>query len=651
MQPGELFVFAGAGVSVSQPAALPAFAGIRDAILSQLGMGDYFPAGDSTQLTERQQAAVGLAPEPFLLALQRSNVQLIPWLRQVLSNGSPNAAHAALAQLAAAGARVWTVNFDTLVEDAAAHPLRTAAWPRHPSADTQLHKPHGTLTGDLIVTSEQVLAGIDAEWERKLRADVAGRTVVFIGYSARDLDFQPIWDNVLREAAQVYWFDVPAPDDQQRKSALLRETAAAGKLHFLPASLPGNLWTNPSREFVTWCQRHGLVTVDDDLLAQLDEPRPSVGYPDLGGPLLLARATAQQVLGDVRAARRTYRQLLVADGHRRSAAAGLVSTTLNHGGRLVGAGLSVWWLVPPVGGARRFRALARRKRATILANQGRHRAVLRVTNRLSSADVSTLRTLRAGSLRMTGSLDEAAEIAETALQLALREQHPVRVAHAAFQRALSLVWAYRLPEATTQLEDRLRPYASIAANRWMAWADFVEAGLAIHQRDITTALRAIESGTARFRAEALVDGLIDMHTLRLTALRLAGDDPEFRRQRDVLERLLHVGADGVWYTRGHRFTREAVALEDAEFARLHTIDNAAAEMHYRYVADSAYPMHAALGHLGLATLQLQRGESPAHAHQAAALGHQVNARLIITTAAQLAATQPGHLAPVELFFP
>ncbi|MFL6112242.1 MAG: SIR2 family protein [Catenulispora sp.] len=250
-----------------------------------------------------------------------------------------------------------------------------------------MHKPHGTLPGKLIVTSEQVLAGLAPDWERQLRADIAGRTVVFVGYSARDLDFQPIWDDVLRDATQVYWFDWPDPAEQQRKTALLRNTAAAGKLHFLPAARPGAPPTNPSREFVIWCRHNGLATIDEDLLARLDHPRATTNYPDLIGPLPFACAAAQQVLGDIHGARRTYRHILTHGPHRRRAGAGLVSMTLNHGGRFVGTALSIWRLAPPIGRAGRFRVLARRKRATILANRGKHHAVLRITKHRATTDV------------------------------------------------------------------------------------------------------------------------------------------------------------------------------------------------------------------------------------------------------------------------
>lgn len=650
----ELFVFAGAGVSLSAPAGLPLFPWLRDEILNQLELSEYVPRRHNGISSHQQRVAEGLAPEPFMLALRRGGAEVAAWLGAVLSRGTPNAAHAALAQLATAGARVWTVNFDTLIEQASSGGLAVRAWPDEPSSDAQLLKPHGTLPGRLIVDSEQVLRGLEPSWERQVRADVHGRTVVFIGYSGRDLDFQPLWDDILlRHARRVLWFDLPNPDEQQRRTGMLRGVAAAGRLHFPPPPLVRSGGRpNPSWDFVRWCGERGLVDVDEQLVARLHEQLPDVRYPRLQGAIPFARAATQQILGDRRAARRSYVGLL-AGSHRRRAAGELTRLTLNHGGRLVATALAVAQLLPAVGRAKQVRVVAHRKRTTILSNLGRHTAVLRATARIAPDDVSSLLVLRASALRMTGSLDAAAALAEQAMRQALGEHHPVRVAHAAFQRGLALVWAYRLQEADRHLHDHQRPYAALAATRWVAWADFVQAGLAIHHRQLDLALQALDAGAARFQAEGLLDGQIDMATVRLTALRLAGDDDAFQQQRTALEDLMDPShRQGIRYARGHRFTSEAIALEDAEFARVHRGDLDAAEALYRYVAASTYPIHAALGHLGLAAVHAQRGGFPSHAQQAASLGRVVDARLVIAKAEQLlAASTRTPIVPNELFFP
>ncbi len=650
----DLFVFAGAGVSRSTPAGLPLFPWLRDEILRQLDLGEYVPPTPGNDLlTAQQQVAAGLAPEPLMLALKRGGIDVAGWLSSVLSHGSPNAAHIALARLALAGARVWTVNFDTLIERAAGPALRVSAWPAEPAADARLVKPHGTLAGRLIVDSEDVLRGLAEVWQRRLQADVRDRTVVFVGYSGRDLDFQPIWDDILRDAVQVLWFDMPDENEQQRRRVLLRGVAEAGRLSF-PTGLPVSpgAQPNPSWDFALWCRDQGLVDVDEALLSRLHDKTPALRYPQLRGNIPFGRVTVQHVLGDVAAARRSYLGLLAHGPDRGRAARELFATTVNHGRRVVGVTLALGLLLPPVGRAGPMRDFARRKRATILSNMGRHAAVLRATSRLSDNDISTLWVLRAAAVRMTGSLDDAAAIAERAMRQALSEQHPIRVAHAAFQRGLSLVWAYRLPEARAHLDDRQRPYATLAATRWVAWADFTDAGLAIHQADPRRALRFIDAGSARFHAEGLLDGEIDMETIRLTALRLAGDDPAYLKQRRDLERLMDPSRrEGIRYARGHRFTREAIALEDAEFARVHHADLDTAEQRYRFTARSRYPVHAALGQLGLATVQAQRRRFPDHAHRALSLGRLVNARLVIHKAEQLLASADDQSAVSELFFP
>jgi hypothetical protein len=658
MRAEELFVFVGAGVSLSPPGCLPLFPWLRNEVLEQLELHPYVPGGSHRPSSEQQQVAAGLAPEPFMLALERGGADIVPWLRAVLGRGTPNAAHAVLARLAVAGARVWTVNFDTLIERAGPPWLTVCAWPDQPSGGEHLLKPHGTLPGQLIVTSEQVLRGLDPAWERQVRADVAGRTVVFVGYSGRDLDFQPLWDDILQRAAGVLWFDLPDPGEQARKATMLRQVAAAGRLVFPqrpPAAWSGE--ANPAWDFVMWCGERGLVDLGDDpgndLVARMHDKVPDLAYPRLQGSIPYARAATQQILGDIAAARRTYAGLLLAGPQRRRAAGDLVNLTLNHGGRLVGAALGAGRLVPPVGRVRKLRAVAHRKRTSILSNLGRHQAVLRETAKLTPDDVSTLLILRASALRMIGSLDEAAAVAEAAMRKAVRERHPNRAANAAFQRGLALIWAYRLDEAEQHLHDLQRPYAQLAATRWVAWADFVEAVLAIHRRRPEPAVRALDAGAARFRAEALLDGQISMETVRLTALRLVGDDDAFQQHRRTLESLLDpANRRGTYYARGHRFTREAVTLEDAEFSRVHRGDLDAAEAGYRHVAGSAYPVHAALGNLGLATVQVQRGAFPSQAEVAASLGRRIEARLVVATAERLLAP-PGDrpVVPDELFIP
>lgn len=93
---------------------------------------------------------------------------------------------------------------------------------------------------------------------------------------------------------------------------------------------------------------------------------------------------------------------------------------------------------------------------------------------------------------------------------------------------------------------------------------FVEAMLAIYNWDHQkqTAVRVIETGSARFRAEGLLDGELDMEPLRLTAHRRVGNIQEWLEQRRRLGNLLDTKADRGkrHHAKGHSFTREALLL-------------------------------------------------------------------------------------------
>lgn len=128
----QLFVFAGAGVSRSLPAGLPLFDWLRNEILDQLGL-DAFAARSAKAGSARVAVASGLAPEPFMLVLTLAGIDVQSWLKQVLGGEQPNAAHRALADLAARGACVWTVNFDELTKRRA-----TTLYPS-PGPTTQRH--------------------------------------------------------------------------------------------------------------------------------------------------------------------------------------------------------------------------------------------------------------------------------------------------------------------------------------------------------------------------------------------------------------------------------------------------------------------------------------------------------------------------------
>lgn len=140
------------------------------------------------------------------------------------------------------------------------------------------------------VTAEQVLGRLEDGWLDRLRADVSGRTVVFVGYSGNDLDFRPVWDDVLQAAAHVVWFDRDDPVAQARKRVLLRRVAAAGRLEFPPCRPVAGHPPNPSYDFVPFCVGEHLVSVGvADLDALLESPGPTA-WPPFEGRSAISRA-------------------------------------------------------------------------------------------------------------------------------------------------------------------------------------------------------------------------------------------------------------------------------------------------------------------------------------------------------------------------
>jgi hypothetical protein len=689
-------VFAGAGLSCSMPANLPMFDELRDEILRQLGLERYmwrenerYMWRENEDKSNRQKVAQALAPELFMLGLSQADIGVEDWLAKVLSGAEPNAAHHAVAKLAAAGSRVWTVNFDTLIEKASGKTLHTGAWPAEPLPTARLLKPHGSVGGKLIVTARQVIEELGSRWEERLRSDVRGRTVLFIGYRGRDLDFQPIWDRVLSEAAEVVWFDIWADGKMKEaadKRALLAKVHARGKLTLEPpAPLPSGAVAgpknNPSWDFIAWCQDRHLITVDPDMILRLfdDAPNRERLYPPLIDPSLIgdklaAKAVVQGMLGDLKGMRATYWEAARQRGYRWKAARGLGKSYVMHGGNGVAALLGTAMLLPPYGRAGTVREQALRMRLTAWSRTGRHRAVLRATKRLPGNALSVYLILRSEALRITGSLDEAATTAAAARDRAKAERHEVRLAHAAFQEALALLWAHRLDDARDRLKSYLLEYAPLAGNRWMAWANFVEAGVEVHAANAGEelndrgdgALNKYEMARMRFEAEGLLDGVVSVKTGQLAAYRLTGDAAAYEAALARLRELHRSGRSQdeenrdeedrneeksrIYHTQRNDFTDEAILNDEAEFHRCVRCDLDAAWKMYQRTAASKYPLQRALGHLGLALIQAERGESPTHAEAALREAEKTGCRLVADRSRELLAQPVPVGALRQVFF-
>ena len=468
-----------------------------------------------------------------------------------------------------------------------------------------------------------------------------------------------VWDEVLTKAVSVVWFD--RWDDgkcfeEDHKRLLLRRADASGRLLLappaaLPPGAPPAARPNPSWDFVAWCREHQLADVSPALARQLFDELPAVRFPPLPGAPGWARPAVQGLLGDYKGARNSYLRIAMRPGSQRKVGAALGMSLINHGGDGVAAMLAPAAVLPAWGRLGRAGELARRKRIAAWSHTARYDAVLRATRQLPGDAVSTYLILRSQAQRVTGSLDEAARTASTARIRARAEHHPVRTAHAAFQECLALLWAERLDEAGNCLAEYLKPYAALAASRWVAWADFIAGALAVREASADAALAGFLAAETRFRAESLLDGVVSVKTARLAAHRLAGDASGYARELAEVSRLSRAGDRGQrYYTRQNIFTAESIDIDHAEFTRACQHDLPAAWQVYEHAAASRYPLHAALAHLGLALIEAERGEFPRHAQTATQIAAGIGSRLVTTRSGELLARRQPSGATRQVFF-
>lgn len=188
---GKLIPFVGAGLSI--PLGLPSWSKLMDIIAEQL---DYDPevfrlSGDNRQLAEYYVAVKGS------IGPLRSEMDRLfnPTDQAVESSRS----HTALVQMGLP--LIYTTNYDRIIERA----FELKKVPCHtianiddiavaPSNATQVVKFHGTFSDDasLVLTESSYFDRLEFESaiDIKLRADILGRCLLFIGYSLSDINIR-----------------------------------------------------------------------------------------------------------------------------------------------------------------------------------------------------------------------------------------------------------------------------------------------------------------------------------------------------------------------------------------------------------------------------------------------------------------------------
>ncbi len=652
MDASEIFVFAGAGLSRPAPTGLPVFWQIRDALLRAVGLPEYTEPRDTAGArtpTAKESLAAGLLPEPFLEAMATAPTDTADWMRKVLHVEQVNVGHRCVAELLDGGSAVWTVNFDEGIEAAAGRKLRVCALEGDPAAPADIYKPHGTLSGRMLFQASEVLAGLPERWLQALRAATAGKTVLLVGYSGNDLDFHPVWDDVLLDAKQVIWFCFANEQDAHR--ALLRRTNAAAKLYMPPATAVSGR-PNPTVDFVDWCVRHGLVHFTIEEVDSLSQPTTAPTFPALSGNVRMARAAAKEELGDHHGAERTLLGVAVLGPSRGRAVAQLVNVAANHGGRIAAIPLSRWAMIPNRPPYTRYRNAFHRKYVNVLLNLGRHHDALTAVG-ANPADDPAMEVLRAGALKYVGNLAEAAGVAEAA-RARLRAAEPPQsglISYAALQLTLAQLWSGDIDAAEHSFLEHYQPYAPLAAARWVGWSLFLQASITIHRGDPKTgrgAVKQLREACRLFDTEGLADGTASCLIALLAAYRLTGDQIGWRVTHKVLVNVINGRhRSGTFYTRRSPVLRANVALEVGHHAQFHDYNNDRARRSYRTAANSASALISAQGLLGLAEVESDVAQQDFLLDQAQAKAHISGAGGLLSAMSQFRRTR----RPTERFAP
>lgn len=210
----DMVVIVGAGISRDAPTNAAGFADIRDRFLRAAGIEEkLLPDTDN------------LSPEQIFEALddkRKSTCEAIQrdlwWLCET---GAPNLNHHAVVDLIQAGAKVWTPNFDNMIERAAGDRGGIETVFKEPDRirpGLVLMKPHGSFPLEpcdqeprrhdyRLLFQTSAVWNLDVDWRKRLEEDCAGRDVFLFGYRGADPDLTPAILLALAGARSAIWWE------------------------------------------------------------------------------------------------------------------------------------------------------------------------------------------------------------------------------------------------------------------------------------------------------------------------------------------------------------------------------------------------------------------------------------------------------------
>ena len=581
---------------MAKPAELPLFAPLRQRLIERLELKP-----------EVVPAAEELAPEVFMRVLREGRLPLEAWLTAILSRGSPNAVHCALAYALREGATVWTVNVDKHIENAASrlgHPIRVASYPDHaPAPEARLLKPHGTVDrGEYIFRADQVLVPLAPGWAARLEVDMKNADVVAIGYQGLDIDMRVVLARALEGARTVTWFctDVEWPKLIERLPALQRSNVT-----------PATAGTGPELTtlFLSWAKTAGMTAGTPADVTAVVGAKPQPVIDPIEGDVRLARALLYERAGDRRSARRDLHRVVMQGPGRAArtiAVARLRTFAFYQPTRL--AEVAFWVSGSPLALMipDRLRRRLDRAHVTVLSSHlGRHSsAVARADRAVDQADPAIL-IARSKAARYAGDMARALELAERVFQTCEAAGEVDDAAHGLFEIVFAHTWSGAYEQARRALGRFYQGIDALAGVRWIGWAEWHAACLDLYAGAHTSALKHLETTRLMFEADGLVAGVTAGWTVEMTARRMAGDDEGFQAARQEVES--RRGMRG-WTT----YTDHSIAQEVLERRRRVEPTEELRAGYRRLAAESeGNPAHLGLLLLGLAELDRVLGRDNA----------------------------------------
>jgi tetratricopeptide (TPR) repeat protein len=437
-----------------------------------------------------------LAPEPLFRSLMLAGVDMEELLTEVFSSAGakPNAVHFVLAHLLlTTDAKVWTTNYDTLIEDAIDHLAEKRG--KLIVAPVNLMKPHGTFkqvdTGRwagserLVFNADQVVIDWPQSRRDQLYKDCENASLVLLGYSGLDVNSYSALRAAIRVASTVDWLVL---EGSGPASAKTREAILFRFPELTDKQLIGS--GNPSADFVGKFGR-GLDFATETTLEKGEESVPVMG------PMADLTAITRRV------SQFATQGIVARELGERSVARSLFKDALSAGKSAIWPRVQMLRHIPwvqrvrsrsrdflghlpasaPLTDSLRSRMVADRTYRDVpqaLAMAARIEEWIPRTR--NPVDRSRLLLAMSAALRFAGRFEEAVQQAREALDIARdpSDPSPTEAARAEFELVESLRTLGAFEEAFEYLRMRLH---TLGMSHWGAWLDYETSCIFLQLRD------------------------------------------------------------------------------------------------------------------------------------------------------------------------